>query len=70
LKGYQAEQPGQDEWVLAGRGGGGPEGFQGKEEDTRVGCGILIAELLLEVGGEETVEGIEEANLSLLKMVK
>jgi hypothetical protein len=56
--------------VLAGRGGGGREGFQGKEEDTCVGCGILVAELLLEVGGEEAVEGIQEAALILLKMVK
>ena len=56
--------------MLAGRGGGGREGFQGKEEDTCVGCGILVAELLLEVGGEEAVEGIQEAALILLKMVK
>lgn len=56
--------------MLGGRGGGGREGLQGKEEDTRVGCGILVAELLLEVGGEETVEGIQEAAFSLLKMVK
>ena len=56
--------------MLAGRGGGGREGLQGKQEDTRVSCGILIAELLLEVGGEEAVEGIEEGALCLLKMVK
>ena len=70
MKGYQAEKPGQDEWVLAGRVGGGRESLQCKEEDTCVGSGILVAELLLEVGSEETVEGIQEAALSLLKMVK
>ena len=56
--------------MLAGRGGGGRQGLQGKEEDTRVGCGILVAELLLQVGGEEAVEGIQEGAFSLLKMVK
>jgi hypothetical protein len=70
LKGYQAEQPRHDEWVLAGKRGGGREGLQGKEEDACVGCGILVAELLLEVGGEEAVEGIEEGALCLLKMVE
>ena len=56
--------------MLAGRGGGGRESLQGKEEYACVGSGILVAELLLEVGSEETVEGIQEAALSLLKMVK
>jgi hypothetical protein len=41
------------------RGRGGRERLQGEEEDTCIGCGILVAELLLEVGSKEAVEGIQ-----------
>ena len=56
--------------MLCGRGGGGREGLQGKEEDTCVSSGILKADLLLEVGSEKPVEGIQKAALILLNMVK
>lgn len=56
--------------MLLRRGRGGRERVQGEEEDTCIGCGILVAELLLEVGSEEAVEGIQEAPLCLLNMIK
>jgi hypothetical protein len=70
VQGEQAEEPGQKEGVLGRRGRRGRERVKGEEEDTRVGSGILVAELLLEVGSEEPVEGIQEVALSLLNMVK
>jgi len=70
VQGEQAEEPGKKEGVLVERGGGGRERVKGEEEDTCISCGILVAELLLEVGSEEAVEGIQQAKLSLLNVVK